>query len=142
MRRALLAVALASLLSACAASGPSLDAHWRLVAGELDGQAVPIVAGHPVTLELTGHQAGGRSACNFYGAQVTYGDRSLLGGVSIRFTDISQTLMGCEARVAASERAFHQALARVDSASRSGDRLVLSGPGVRLEFQVDSPEPD
>jgi heat shock protein HslJ len=116
------------------AGAPDIDGSWRLIAGELDARPIPIVGGWPITLEMDGTQLGGRSACNHYGAPISYGGRSPLGGVSIRVSEISQTLIGCEPDVMDSEAAYLEALARVEAASRSGDRLVLTGPGVRLEF--------
>jgi heat shock protein HslJ len=120
---------------------PSIDGSWQLVSGEVDGAPVPIVADHRITLTVDGTEFGGRSACNLYGAEVSYGDRSLLNGVSLEITSMFTTEMACEPPVMESEAAYQQALMRVSSASRSAGRLTLSGPNVRLEYEELAPVP-
>ena len=123
------------VLVACRSPGtggpPSLDGTWQLVSGTHDG--VPIaVAGRAVTLIIDGDRASGQ-VCNSYGGTVK------VSGSSVRFSAISMTEMGCPEPLASLESTYQAALAVVDRASRSGDSLVLSGPGAELRFGLAPP---
>jgi len=112
----------------------SLDGDWRLEAGTNQGQPVPIVAGSPISLKIDGTQAGGTAACNHYGGQIH------VSGTSISFSEMAQTEMACvDDRIMASETAYMTALQKVTTAERSGNALVLSGPGVELRFALIPP---
>ncbi len=133
-----LLISLASTLALVTGCGSdaTIDGDWQLVSGEVDGRPVPIVEGHRITLSVSGSQLGGRSACNHYGAQLSYGPRSMLGEIAIEISEVAGTAMGCEEEVMASEAAYTQALGRVESASHTGERLVLSGGGAELHFSA------
>jgi heat shock protein HslJ len=129
------------LLSGCSlltnAASASLDGDWRLQAGTDHGKPIPIVAGSPVDLKIAGAQAGGTAACNHYGSKVR------VSGSSLSFGEIVQTEMACaNDRVMASEAAYLAALSKITKAERSGDSLVLTGPGVELSFVVVPPVAD
>jgi len=112
----------------------SLDGDWQLQAGTNRGQAIPIVAGSHVTLKIKGAQVGGTAACNSFGGNL---QRS---GGTITISELIQTEMAClDDRLMASEAAYLAALPRVDTAARSGNSLVLSGPQVKLTFGPLSP---
>lgn len=108
---------------------------WRLVEGEDAGVAIPLVEGHDVTMTVAGSRVSGRSACNQYGGEI------VVEGGQVRFGATSMTEMACEEPVMASESAFHVAMAKIRAAHREGDRLTLSGDGVRLVFAWVEPPP-
>jgi heat shock protein HslJ len=111
---------------------------WRLVAGTVDGTALVLVDGHPVTLGIEDGQVGGTAACNSYGGPIT-----IVDGVVNIGPDLVQTEMYCvDETVMGLEAAFLAALPRVDAATAAGDLLVLTGDGVELRFEVVPPEPD
>ena len=101
MRALITAVAVALLLGACGggetetdvAEGPlTPDGDWQLVSG------VPLLDGYPITLSIAGSEAGGRAACNSYGASVA------VAGDTITFGELSGTEMGCEPDVMGADR--------------------------------------
>lgn len=133
--------ALVLLVTGCSflrgAEGALLNGEWRLQAGTNQGAAIPIVAGHPITLKIDGTQVGGSAACNSYGGKVA------VEGTTVKITALMQTEMACQGdEVMASEAAYLQALPRVTSAARDGDGLVLRGPQVELRFTPVPPVPN
>ena len=105
------------------------DGDWQLVSG------LPLVDAYPVTLSISGTEAGGRAACNSYGAAVA------ITGDTITFGELSGTDMGCEPEVMDVERAFLTSLQQVDSFSLAGDRLTLTGRGRVLVFEAAAAVP-
>jgi heat shock protein HslJ len=133
MRRITLLISLLAVLAACSSTGtPSeeldITGNWQLVSGTVDGQAIPLIDGSPVTLNVTGTEIGGTSACNSYGGQF------ILDGSSISIGDLVTTLMMCTPDVMAVETPYTTALPEVDAVAIDGDRLILTGPGVELTF--------
>lgn len=108
---------------------------WRLTKGTNAGAAIPIAPDADITLTVEGSTVSGRSACNQYGGQVVVKD-----GV-VQFGDLFSTEMACAEPIMASEAAYHAALAGVRAASRDGDTLTLTGPGVELVFGKVAPPP-
>lgn len=108
---------------------------WRLVEGSDGGVAIPLIKGSDITMTVAGSQVSGRSACNHYGGEIT-----VVNG-QVRFGMMSMTEMACDEPVMASEAAFIAAMAKVRAASRDGDRLSLTGPGVTLVFEWVEPLP-
>ena len=108
---------------------PGLDGEWRLQTGRVDGDMIEIPLGQPIWLTIDGTTATGRSSCNAYGASV------LLDGATIAFRRIEATAMGCLAPAMTAETAYYDALGRVRTAAREGDRLTLTGQGVELRFE-------
>jgi heat shock protein HslJ len=91
-----------------------------------------------VTLAFAGAtEASGAAPCNTYRGTVT-----LDGDDGVRVDDIATTLMSCEPRVMAAERAYLEALAGVRTGDVTDpDRLVLASDDVRLSFTaVDTRE--
>lgn len=96
---------------------------------------VETFADRPITLVFEADRVDGVAACNSYGGSFELdGDRLSLG-------DLVQTEMACEPPVMAAESAYLQALQRVQTIRHAGDRLVLSGPSVELEFDPVPPVP-
>lgn len=132
------ALILTFLLTGCSlltnGASTSLDGDWRLQAGTNQGQPVPILACSPINLKVEGTQAGGTAACNHYGGQIH------VSGTAVSLSEMAQTEMACvDDRIMASETAYMTALQKVTTAERSGNALVLSGPGVELNFALIAP---
>jgi len=135
----LMAVGLILLIAGCGSlAGPvgDLGGNWLLERGTNGGQPIPIVAGSRITMTIEGSEIGGTAACNIYGGTIDVAD----GRVSIGA--LSMTEMACQEDVMASEAAYLAALARVESATRSANGLILSGPQVELRFALVPPVPD
>jgi len=101
---------------------------WQLLSGSVDGEAIPLVGGIPVTLNITGTELGGTSACN------SYGGRLVLDGASISVGDLVSTLMMCAPEVMAVEVPYTAALREVDTVAFDGEELVMTGPGIELRY--------
>jgi heat shock protein HslJ len=131
---------LSLLLSSCSllpgGGATSLDGEWLLNAGTNQGAPVPIVAGSRITLKIDGTTAGGSAACNLYGGMIQ------VNGSTVRISALSMTEMACQEDLMASEAAYLAALPGVTTAARSGDALVLSGPGVELRYTLIPPVAD
>jgi len=128
----------ALLTSACGVFGApaDLDGSWTLVRGTHDGAAITPVPGSVVTLSIDGTDVGGTAACNQYGGTI---ERD---GTSISIGALSMTEMACAEPIMALESAYLAALPLVTAATRVGDALTLTGPGVELEYTLVPPEAD
>jgi heat shock protein HslJ len=114
----------------------SLEGSWQLTSGTVEGQDIPILETHPVTITFDGDEVGGTAACNGYGGSYE------LSGSKISFGDLAMTEMAClpqEAMVA--ESLYARALTLVTRASVEGE-LILEGPDTRLVFEALEPVPD
>jgi heat shock protein HslJ len=142
MKKTLLSlIALSLLVAACAdpsgAALGDLDGTWQLDSGTIDGNPIPLVDGHPITLTLDGENAGGTAACNGYGG--TY----QLSENQITFSDLFQTEMACiPTEIMDSESAYLAALGRADTIQATGESLTLTGDGVELVFSLLPPVVD
>lgn len=141
MHRSLAAATLVFALVGCSllpgALNASLNGEWQLQSGTNQGAAIPIVAGHAVTLRIDGTSVDGTAACNHYGGKLE------INGTTIKLSELGQTEMACaDDGVMASEAAYVAALPRVTGAERDGDSLVLTGPNVELRFTGLQPVPD
>jgi heat shock protein HslJ len=121
----MLMAAVVAALAAC--GGPADTAAPSPASAQLDGdwvltEGIDVVDGYPVTLSIDGPTAGGRSACNSYGARV------VLDGSALRFEQVSSTAMGCEPAVMDAEAAYLDALVQVRSWSIMDGQLQLDGP--------------
>lgn len=141
MRRLILLAVTALATAACGGGadpiGPVDDAAdaahgaWELAAAEppID---VPDSARITLTIEERDGrlQAGGTAACNGYGGTLDLAD----GGWAM--ADLGATDMGCEPALMDAERAYLDALTSVDTWTRDGDTLQLSGDATTLSFQL------
>lgn len=141
-RTAMTALVAGLLLSACgedvgraADGGVDLTGSWHLVSGR-DADGSFDLTGRSVTLVVEGDTASGTSACNHYSGDLE------AEGDSVRVSGIGGTEMACESAVMDLERRYLDALGVVARAERSGDTLTLSGPGRRLDFELDPPVQD
>lgn len=113
--------------------GAATRGSWELVSGFADGQPIPTVDSHPITLTIGPDAIGGTAACNsyFFAGSLPVGD-----GLSFGVTE-----MAClPAEVMESETAFLGALARIQETAVAND-LVLLGDGVELTFRALEPVP-
>lgn len=111
--------------------GPATIGSWQLISGAVDGVPIPVVASHPITLEVGDDSVGGTSACNRYG--IEYRDD--------RRIEVSGTAMACEPNVMVSESAYLEAITRANAASVEDGDLALTGDGVELLFLRLDPAP-
>jgi heat shock protein HslJ len=132
MKKLLLASCVLGLvMTACGepAEPASIEGVWQLESGTLDGEPIPLVDGHPITLTIEGDTVGGTAACNSYGGSYTISDDE------ISFSALFQTEMACfPEETMASESAYLEALSRATSVTASDDSLSLTGDGVELTF--------
>ena len=122
------------LLPACGdpAEPASIERAWQLTSGTLDGDAIPLVDDHPITMTIEGDTVGGVASCNSYGGSYALSD----GEVS--FSALVQTEMACSPEeTMAAERAFLEALSRATSVTAADDSLTLTGEGVDLAFALE-----
>ncbi|HEX6286142.1 MAG TPA: META domain-containing protein, partial [Acidimicrobiia bacterium] len=131
-------LALMTLLTvACLGSdfADSVEGSWQLSEGTLDGEPIPLIDSHPITITFQDDQVGGTASCNSYGG--TYET----DGSTISFSSLAMTEMACmpeETMVA--EQMYGTALTMVDTVTLD-ESLVLSGPGVELTFDRLDPVP-
>jgi heat shock protein HslJ len=128
------------VLAACRAAsgggqGLQLDGTWQLTSGTSGGTAIPLVAGRGVTLVIAGDTVSGQ-VCNQYSGTIA------VSGTRVTFSNISMTEMACDGPLMTEEAAYHAALASVETATRNGSVLVLSGPKVELRFERTAQLPD
>ena len=137
MIRAALLLSFGIVLVACgggAVASPStapadLSGAWSLDAGTGPDGDLDILEDHPITLTIEGSEMSGTAACNSYGARI---ERPITGGVTIG--EVGMTAMACDAAVMVSEAQYVDALSRVEEIVPEGERLVLRGDDVTLEF--------
>jgi heat shock protein HslJ len=133
---------LTSVLASCGdGQSPGADPFgattWQLMSGTVDGTALALVDGHPVTFRVENGQIGGRSACNSYGGDITVEDGVVTIGPGF------MTEMWCaDEGVMTLESAYHATLARVTRVALEGDELMLTGDDVELRFTAQPEEPD
>jgi heat shock protein HslJ len=130
----LIAVVSAACLGDDSADG--LDGSWQMTSGTVDGEEIPILDDHPITLTFAGNEMNGTAACNGYSGTFD------ISGTSIDIGDLSMTEMGCfPQEIMEAEAMFADAITRVDQVSLDG-RLTLTGDGIEMVFDTLEPVPD
>lgn len=112
-------------------SATDMIGEWRLIAGIVDGDEVPVLDRSPTTMAFNGTEMGGSTPCNVYGAEVQVdGDRLSVGM-------IVQTMIGCSGVFEDAEQLYFAALSKVSTFAfrLDGDQLVLTGPDATLVFR-------
>jgi len=138
----ILVLALASTLAACGeeqppGADPFGTTTWQLTSGTVDGTALGLLGGHPITFRVDNGQVGGTSACNSYGGAIIIENGVIVLG-PVHMTEMwcgDETVMDLEA-------AYLAALARITGAALDADDLVLTGTDVELRFAAQPEEPD
>lgn len=131
MWRIALTTALALMATACLGSdfADSVDGSWQMTSGTVDGEEIPIVASHPITITFDGDRVDGTASCNGYGG--TYE----LDESTIEFSDLTMTEMACSPQeTMEAEELFATAITRTDTVSLD-EQLTLSGDGVEMVFE-------
>jgi heat shock protein HslJ len=113
-----------------------MGSTWQLEAGTSDGEPIPILDSHPITLSFTEDGAGGTAACNGYGGSYS------ISGDTITFSELFQTEMACfPEETMESERRYLEALTRVETISITEETLTLSGVDTELTLVKLPPVP-
>jgi heat shock protein HslJ len=138
MRRITLLSILSLAAVACLGNdfADSVEGPWQMTSGTVDGEAIPVLETHPITITFEEDQMSGTAACNGYGG--TYE----LSGSTITFSGLAMTGMGCSPEESMqAEAMFTDAITRVDTVAVDGD-LTLSGDGVAMTFEALEPVRD
>jgi heat shock protein HslJ len=136
MWRITLLTALTLTATACLGSdfADSVEGSWQMTSGTVDGEAIPILDSHPITLTFEDEQVSGTASCNGYGGSYE------LSGSTVTFGDLIMTEMACSPeKTMEAEAKFAEAITRVDRVSLN-EQLTLSGDGVEMVFEVLEPE--
>lgn len=131
-------IGIAVLSAACLGSdfADSVQGSWQLTAGTVGDEEIPILETHPITIDFEGDEVSGTASCNHYGGTFE------LSGSKIAFGDLAMTEMACfPQETMDAEALYARALGMVTTVSVD-DGLVLSGPGVELEFSSLPPVPE
>lgn len=131
MRKLALVSLIALLATACLGSdfADSLEGTWQMTSGTVDGEAIPLVESHPITIEFEGAQLSGTASCNRYSGEFD------LDGATITIGPVAMTEMACvPEETMEAEALFGQGLTRVDTVTMD-EGLTLSGDGVELVFE-------
>jgi heat shock protein HslJ len=140
----LLVAVLGVTLASCAGPGEPeepavsdpMGSTWQLESGTSDGEPIPILDSHPITLSFTEDGAGGTAACNGYGGSYS------ISGDTITFSELFQTEMACfPEETMESERRYLEALTRVETISITEETLTLSGDDTELTLAKLPPVP-
>ena len=114
----------------------SIEGAWELESATFDGEPIPIVLTHPITITLDQGNVGGTAACNGYGGIY------VLSGDEIAFTEFAATQMACSPnQVMLSEQTYLTALLNVETANVEDERLVLRGSRTELVYDPLQPVP-
>ncbi len=141
VKHAALAVGIGLLLTlpACRGAGSpttsSLDGTWILQSGTNAGVALSLVPGREISLVIAGEKVTGR-ACNLISGTIS------ISGNAVALNDLAMTEMACEGPIMTTEAAYFAALGQVETATRSGKSLALSGPRVTLRYLLHAPVAD
>jgi heat shock protein HslJ len=138
MKRFVVIVGLALSTAACLGSdfADSLEGSWQLSSGTVDGEPIPILDSHPISIVFDGEQVSGTASCNGYGGSYE------LSGSAISFGNLAMTEMACDPpETMEAEGRYAQGLTAVTTVAIDGD-LILTGPDVELIFTALEPVPD
>jgi heat shock protein HslJ len=114
----------------------SLGGSWQLTTGTVDGEEIPALSSHPITITFDGEDVGGSASCNSYGGTFE------LSGSAITFGNMAFTEMACmPEETMTAESMFLEALTRVDTVILD-DGLSLAGQGVDMQFDYLPPIPE
>lgn len=138
MRTITLASILALVTAACLGSdfADSLQGSWELTSGIVDGEEIPLLDSHPITIHFDADRVTGTASCNSYSGGFE------LSGSEIRFEGLAMTEMACFPEGAMrAEAMYTDAISRVESVSLD-EGLTLRGENVELVFDALEPVSD
>ena len=138
MKRLSLLSVIGLALVACLGSdfSDSVDGTWRMTSGVVDGEDMPVLDGHPITISFEDDRVNGTAACN------SYSGRYQLSGSRINFEGLAMTEMACFPEHAMrAESMYADAITRVDTVTLDNG-LILSSEGVELVFETFERAPD
>lgn len=138
MRKLTLVTFLVIALPACLGSdiSDSVEGAWQMTSGTVDGEDIPLLDSHPVTITFEGNEVSGTASCNGYGGTFD------LNGSSISISDLAMTEMACSPEeTMEAEATFSEAITRVDTVSLD-ETLTLSGDSIEMVFEMLEPVPD
>ena len=143
VRRWLAAAVVAGVVAAgCSAVGPDqdvdLDGTWVLVSGSTADGPLAVTPGARVSLTFDDDGLGGKGPCNDYGADYDLDGASF----DVSGPGIEQTFAGCvDEALGALESAYLSALNAVDTVTRDGSALTMTGEDVELGLRLEEPFP-
>lgn len=136
---------LALSVTACLGSdfAASAEGAWELESGIHNGEQIPILDSHPLTMTLESSEIGGTAACNSYGGRYRLSADAFSNEIGFSIEDgLSVTEMACHpAEVMESERRFLESLLSVDTVELGNQQLVLRGDQTELTFKLLPPVP-
>jgi heat shock protein HslJ len=138
MKRLALLSVIGLALVACLGSdfSDSVNGTWQMTSGVVDGEDIPALDDHPITISFEDDWVTGTAACNGYSG--TY----QLSSSGISFDGLAMTEMACfPEHVMRAESMYAEAITRVDTVTLDNG-LILSGEGVELIFETLEPAPD
>jgi len=138
MRKLALISLLALVATACLGSdfADSVQGSWQMTSGTVDGEEIPLLESHPVTISFEGDQVSGTAACNGYSGTFE------LDGSEISIGGVAMTEMACfPEETMETEAMFATAITRVDTVAID-EQMTLSGDGVELVFEALETVPD
>jgi heat shock protein HslJ len=136
MRKLALLSLIALVATACLGSdfADSVEGSWQMTSGTIDGEEIPLLDSHPVTITFEGDQVSGTAACNGYGGTFD------LDGSEITINELAMTEMACvPEEIMETEAMFATAISRVETVAFD-DQMTLSGEGVQLVFESLDPD--
>jgi heat shock protein HslJ len=131
MRKLALISLVAVVTAACLGSdfADSVEGSWEMTSGRVDGEEIPLLDSHPITITFEGSEVSGTAACNGYGGTFE------LDGSEITVGALAMTEMACiPEETMQAEAMFGTALPRVQTVAID-DQMTLSGEGVELVFE-------
>jgi heat shock protein HslJ len=114
----------------------SVEGAWQMTSGTLDGEEIPLLDSHPITITFEGDQVSETASCNGYGGAYE------LSGASITWGNPTMTEMACfPEETMRAEAMFADAIIRIETVTVD-EGLTLTGYGVELVFEGLDPVPD
>jgi heat shock protein HslJ len=110
-------------------AGSLAGTRWNLAAIEQGSTTQPPVAGTQPTLQFGADgTVSGHAGCNSFGGTYTVSGQALL------ISDLTQTLMGCDAPILDQEQRYTAALQSIQSVSVTETQLILATSQATLRF--------
>jgi heat shock protein HslJ len=115
----------------------SLQGDWQLTSGTVNGEEIPLIDSHPITIRFEDGQVGGTASCNSYGGMYE------LSGATLRLSDLAMTEMACSPpETMTAESLFATGLTQVDHVAVNEGELTLTGEETELLFTMLEPVPE